>query len=85
VFEVEELGDNWFAIEVKENKELRLHFLKTSIWIYGKETMPDEIYYGHDIFWFNKDEYPGYDYESNVRIIKLLYGAFESLAFSMLN
>lgn len=45
----------------------------------------DEIYYGHDLFWFNKDEHPGYDVASCKKIIKLLYGAFESLAFSMLN
>lgn len=36
VFEVAELAHNWFAIEVRKSKELRIHFLKTGIWTYLK-------------------------------------------------
>jgi hypothetical protein len=68
VFEVEELGENWFAIEVKENKSLRLHFLKSSIWIYEKSIIPEEIYYANDIFAYDSDEFPGCDRGSNDKI-----------------
>lgn len=59
--------------------------MKTSIWIYNKQMVEDEIYYGHDIFYYKKEDYPGYEVETSQKIIKLLYNAFESLAFSMLN
>lgn len=85
VFEVEELGENWFAIEVKENKSLRLHFLKSGIWIYEKDMRTDDIYYGNDIFAYDTEEFPGCDRATNDKIIRLLYNNFESLAFSMLS
>ena len=83
VFEVEELANNWFAIEVRENMEIKVHFLKTGIWIYHRGMKFEEIYYGHDIFHCEDEELAASD--NAEKTIKLLYNAFETLGFSMLN
>ena len=84
VFEVAELAHNWFAIEVRKNKELKIHFLKTGIWIYLKSFKPETIYYAQDIFHFDPVEYHTHNHKSCEKTIKLLYNNFESLGLSLL-
>lgn len=83
VFEVEQLAGNWFAIEVRENMEIKVHFLKTGIWIYSRGMKFDDVYYAQDIFHCSDEEL--HSNQNAEKTIKLLYNAFETLGFSMLN
>lgn len=76
VFEVAELAHNWFAIEVRKNKELRIHFLKTGIWTYLKSFREDSIYYAQDIFHFENTDYPSFTSDGCEKTIRLLYNNF---------
>lgn len=50
VFEVEELAGNWFVLELKENMDVKVRFLKTGVWVYHKRMRYEDVYYGQDIF-----------------------------------
>jgi hypothetical protein len=84
VFQVEELGENWFAVELDKAKQLRLHFLKSSIWVYHHRMEANRIQYAHDIFSYEPSEYPGEEPTDCEKVIRLLYNSFESIGFSML-
>lgn len=36
VYQIETFSDNWFTVEFKDSQEVRIHFIKTGIWIYNK-------------------------------------------------
>jgi hypothetical protein len=46
---------------------------------------PNRVFYGHDIFSYDPQNYPGDVPENCEKIIRLLYNSFESLGFSMLD
>ena len=56
VFEVEELAGNWFVLELKDNMDVKVRFLKTGIWVYNRRMAYEEVYYGQDIFNCDDDE-----------------------------
>ena len=56
VFQVSKLSDTWFSIELRESKEIKIHFIKNGIWIFHKNMQEKELHYGKDLFnWDFKD------------------------------
>jgi hypothetical protein len=56
VYQTEEISDNWFTVEYRQNNSLKIHFIKTGIWIYHQKMKENEIYYANDLFnWDGKD------------------------------
>lgn len=50
VYQIDSLSDSWFSIELKESNELKIHFIKTGVWVYHKAMKHNEIRVGEDIF-----------------------------------
>ena len=46
VYQLDSVSDSWFSIELKESNELRIHFIKTGIWVYNKSMKHNEIRVG---------------------------------------
>lgn len=83
-FEVEELEGNWFVLELKENMDVKVRFLKTGIWVYHRRMAYEEVYYGQDIFNCDDDEELTHR-PCKEQTLKLLYNTFETLGLSMFN
>ena len=62
---------------------MRIHFIKTGIWVYSKSMRHNEIRVGEDIFNWQIDDRN--DKSHCEKYIKLFFQSFESLAFSLLN
>lgn len=50
VYQINEISDIWFSIELRESSQLKLHFIKNGIWIYHRLMKPNQISVGEDIF-----------------------------------
>ena len=72
-------GDNtWFSVEFKRQQELKVHFIKTGVWCYGRDMEDHEVYYARDVFHWEGKNNSKDKTEKNVRqkFMKRFYQSF---------
>lgn len=52
VYQINSIAESWFTVKVKENGQVKIHFIKNGIWIYNQNMKADNIYIAKDIFFW---------------------------------
>lgn len=79
VYQLDHETKSWFTISSNSSKELKIIFIKNSVWVHSDFMADNKIYYTSDFF--NTDNYVHKtDRNFGNKLMKLIYQNFESFA-----